>query len=91
LPKIDQILTPKKVVSELRTLQNEAAFDYLKVENETYELLDEINKSDEILGKKVEISNPNISQFKNSKINPLDRRTRRRAQKFQRLLKPGEK
>jgi hypothetical protein len=33
----------------LKDLENEAAFDYLKIENETLELLDEINKSDQIL------------------------------------------
>jgi hypothetical protein len=38
------------VVGELRSLQNEAAFDYLKIEGETYELLDEIENADNILG-----------------------------------------
>lgn len=77
------------MVNELRTLQNEAAFDYLKVENETYELLDEINKSDEILGSNCNFSfsniylkiSPNFQHFE-SALSDNDRRTGRCAQKF---------
>lgn len=39
-----------KVVAELESVEKEAAFDYLKVENEVNELNDQITKSDAILG-----------------------------------------
>lgn len=48
--KLDLRQVSDNVVAELRALQNEAAFDYLKIENETYELLGEIENADNILG-----------------------------------------
>lgn len=49
LEKLDLRQISDNVVSELRNLQNEAAFDYLKIEKETYELLGEIENADNIL------------------------------------------
>ena len=48
--KLDLRQVSDNVVNELRSLQNEAAFDYLKIENETYDLLGEIENADNILG-----------------------------------------
>lgn len=39
----------ESVVDELETLESEAAYDYLKVENEMTDLDSEIDKSDAIL------------------------------------------
>jgi hypothetical protein len=49
LEKLDLRQISDNVVTELRSLQNDAAFDYLKIESETYELLGEIENSDNIL------------------------------------------
>jgi hypothetical protein len=48
--KLDLRQISDSVVGELKALQNEASFDYLKIEGETYELLGEIEHADSILG-----------------------------------------
>jgi len=50
LDKIDLRHMCDQVVQELQNLENEAAFDYLKVENDAIELSKQIDQSDAILG-----------------------------------------
>jgi len=50
LDKIDLRHMCDQVVQELQNLENEAAFDYLKVENDAIELSKQIDQSDSILG-----------------------------------------
>lgn len=50
LDKIDLRHMCDQVVQELHNLENEAAFDYLKVENDAIELSKQIDQSDSILG-----------------------------------------
>ena len=48
--KVDLRKITEKAANELKQLENEAAYDYLKIEKETKNLIEEIDFSDKILG-----------------------------------------
>lgn len=48
--KVDLRKITEKAANELKQLENEAAYDYLKIERETKSLIEEIEFSDKILG-----------------------------------------
>ncbi len=48
--RVDLRKITEKAANELQILENEAAYDYLKIEKETKTLISEIQQSDDILG-----------------------------------------